>query len=362
MKFLWTTDRRSLTPPTSILIPAVLGLTVGVNDEYYPGEKYQNLYKIGILNASPSIANPHERTMRIGVIPLVLYWWCQAPNKAYPDTDIGWLHENIKAMLDAALNYRDPYRFERFMFYLLSIEYAVERAEADPTKPIHTWQVITMPPADADNGQFPPSHYAFHGLRNSETTLPAGSYLPGDRNNNKGFDFAIYEPGKMLKLYECKFSATQQTRASQADWEDKISLTVKQLAPALPGMTAAPQQKLSPTCAWCTHARSLVVIGCAPDTINRLFDQDVTGHTERKLSYTLDITKDQVHLEFLSLQSEPPAFREPAAASAAPQTDEPAANAASKTSNKYNKPDRVTVQSKADIVNRYPQWRSLVPR
>jgi hypothetical protein len=229
----------------------VLGQPVGVNDEYQPGEKYQDLYRLGILNASPpmksttTIANP---PMHVRVIPLVLYWWCKAPSKPKLDTDIGWLHQNIKAMLDAALNYRDPYRFERFMFHLLSIQHAVERAEADPTKPIHTWQVITMPQPDADNGQFPPSHYAFDGLENSGTTLPAGSYLPGDPSN-KGFDFAIYEPGKMLKLYECKFSATHETTASQKDWEDKISLTVKQLAPALPGMPAAPQQKLSDMCA-----------------------------------------------------------------------------------------------------------------
>lgn len=308
MKLSWIAARRHLTPPTGILIPAVLGQTVGVDDEYQPGKKYQHLYKLGILNASPPIAEPDGRKMHVRVVPLVLYWWCETLSEPKRDTDIGWLHQNIKAMFDAALNYRDPYRFERFMFHLLSIEHAVKRAEADPTKPIHTWQVITMPPPDADNDQFPPSHYAFDGLKNSATTLPAGSYLPGDPEN-QGFDFAIYEPGKMLKLYECKYSATHKTTASHKDWEGKISKTVKQLAPAL------------------------------PDTINRLFDQDVTGRTEPKLSYTLDIKEDQVHLEFLSLQNTPAAFQEPAA---------------------NNKPDRVTVQSKADILNKYPQWRSFL--
>jgi Flp pilus assembly protein TadG len=100
----------------------------------------------------------------------------------------------------------------------------------------------------------------------------------------------------------------------------------------------------------------VIGFGHASASINRLFDQDVTGRTERKLSYTLDIKEDQVHLEFLSLQSEPLAFREPAV-SAAPQTDEPAANSASKTN---NKPARVTVQSKDDILNNYPQWRSFL--
>ena len=230
----------------NVTLPAVLCKTMRPTDEYSPNEQYQGLLSLGILNTMASTPIKSRNEMDINIIPFLLHRWCSTVERIEEMDALDWLRCNTKQLFEQALK-DGPKPFELFMFHLTSIKHASTRQQ-----PINEWPVrhLNTNHNHNHNNEFPPSDWnpsmdSFDSVKASGSkALAAGSYYPLF-DSNEGFDFAIYEPGHCLKLYECKYSAKRNTKTgkpkyfSRTSINKKIESTVKQLAPALPGTCAS---------------------------------------------------------------------------------------------------------------------------